>query len=645
MSLLNNKKIKELQNENEELKKTIEGLAEKESRLKNFDDMVKKARLEYAEITAKKDQTAQKLETLEKDKTKLQGELNKISIEIKQLREIKLSEQNQILSLNNSSGEQSKSINLTPDLLSKEIEEAEKRKNSISIETYNLKKSLEETKLKINDSRKILSSLNFEIEKKKDEISSLIERQMLVSDDQYKSLSLSVGNKSIDEIQFRMDRLIRQEKELTEMVSSRKQLLTELDKRIGEKKVNLNTEQQKNMISETTSKTDFSKNELLSEIEIKIETMETRLTQLTNEFKAKSELFNELQSDIKQLSENLLSGNVKLSKLNESIEIATSELTDLDHSLNVLDKEFKKISKDISQKMTLKEKLESEISDMKNEKLDLEDLLKDLKETTTILAQLKSDIENGSGQSAKRFTGVIQYYSTIINDIYKKKKDADKALTQKGKELMEKQHAIDEMENVLLVRHNKLKLFEEIRDQITNQRKKLESIGIVSDEKDGTDNLIINKNIPHKKLLEYENALMELLNSSDKYFGNLFSSKISLEKEIAENKKRLNELNQNIRQSTGELSELKDSINKIKNEHEEHRLSINKLTFVKSKLEEHIEQHSKVIEKYISIKEKIRQEQELIKKKREVSETAKTTSISNSGEKSFDPHNPKWIKL
>ena len=70
MSLLNNKKLKELQSENEELKKAIEGLAEKENRLKNFEEMVKKARLEYAEITAKKDQTAQKLEAFEKEKSK-----------------------------------------------------------------------------------------------------------------------------------------------------------------------------------------------------------------------------------------------------------------------------------------------------------------------------------------------------------------------------------------------------------------------------------------------------------------------------------------------------------------------------------------------------------------------------------------------
>lgn len=645
MSLFNNKKLKELQSENEELRKAIDGLSEKENQLKNFDDMVKKARLEYAEVSSKKDQTAQKLESLEKEKTKLLSELNKISTEIKQLREIKLSEQNQIVSLNSSSDNASQSINLNPDILSKEIEEAEKRKNDIALETFKLKKGFEETKLKIGDSKRILSNLNSEIEKKKEEISSLIERQMLISDDQYKNLSLSFGNKNIDEIHLRLDKLIRQEKELTEMVNSRKQLLSELDRRISEKKVIANTNLTTKQTGNTNPNEEFTKRQQISNLEIQIESMEAQLAQLTNELNSKTELFNELQSDIKQLSENLQSGKAELVKLNESIEIATAEITDLDHSLNVLDKEFKKISKEVSQKMELKENLETEIAEMNEEKINLDDLLNELKETTTILSRLKNDIERGTGQSAKRFTGVIQYYSTVINDIYKKKKDADKILNQREKEIKEKEDAINDMKNVLLVRHNKIKLFEDLTRQIINQRNYFKEIRIDSDHSKSTDNLILSKDVPQKKLIEYENALMELLNSSDKYFGNLLSSKISLEKEISENKNRLNELNQNIRQSTGELSELRDSISKIKVEHEEHRLSINKLTFAKTKLETHIENHKKIIEKYISIKDKIREEQELIKKKREHSLTTKTSGQATSGGKTFEPNNPNWIKL
>ena len=294
----------------------------------------------------------------------------------------------------------------------------------------------------------------------------------------------------------------------------------------------------------------------------------------------------------------------------------------------------------------------SQSAEKKNQKTDLEKILKELKETTTIIAQLKNDIESGSGQSAKRFTGVIQYYSTLITDITKKKTLVEKDLSKKLKELKsrenlinEKQLVLDEMENVLVIRHNKLKLFEDLTRKITGQRELLEKNILTFNESVHSTELIVNSETHQKKLLEFENALKELLHNSDKYSGDLTSTRMMIEKEIFENKKRLNELNQNIRQSTTELSSLRDSINKIKVEHEEHRVSINKLGSVKTKLEEQIEKHKQVIDKYAGIKDKIRQEQELIKKKRELSSTAKSSGPTTKDGKTFEPNNPNWIKL
>jgi chromosome segregation ATPase len=652
MSLLKSKKFKELQQENEELKKLIDGLSDKENQLKNFDDLVKKARLEFANISAKKDQTAQKLETLQKEKTKLTTELKIISSDIKQLREIKLSEKNQILSMGKATDLPEQSMGVYSKMTLKEIEAAEKRKSEITSETFKLNKIFDETKKKINEGEKVLNSLTSEIEKKKEEISSLIERQMLISDDQYKSLNLSFGNKNIDEAQLRIGKLEANEKELTEMINNRKQLLTQLDKRIREKKAVVNSLSGSIDSKNKLTQKDFSENEQVLELDIKIEAMETKLALLTDEFKSKKELTNDLQTEYLKISEDLESGKNELSVLTEAIEIATVRLTDLDNSLTFLDKEFEKISREVSDKMALREKLDEEISEKKNQKTDLEKILKELKETTTIIAQLKNDIESGSGQSAKRFTGVIQYYSTLITDITKKKTLVEKDLSKKLKELKsrenlinEKQLVLDEMENVLVIRHNKLKLFEDLTRKITGQRELLEKNILTFNESVHSTELIVNSETHQKKLLEFENALKELLHNSDKYSGDLTSTRMMIEKEIFENKKRLNELNQNIRQSTTELSSLRDSINKIKVEHEEHRVSINKLGAVKTKLEEQIEKHKQVIDKYASIKDKIRQEQELIKKKRELSSTAKSSGPTTKDGKTFEPNNPNWIKL
>jgi len=233
----------------------------------------------------------------------------------------------------------------------------------------------------------------------------------------------------------------------------------------------------------------------------------------------------------------------------------------------------------------------------------------------------------------------------MINDMSKKKANLEKVLTQKEKEFREKQSALQQTENILFVRHEKVKLFENLTNLIADQRMMLEDSDFNSEDIKYSGQQVFNSENSQKKLLEYENALKELLSNTDKYSGNLISTKSLLEKEIAENKNRLNALNQNIRHSTGELSELRNSINKIKIEHEDHRVSINKFASIKTRLEEEIKKNKLIIDKYASIKDKIRQEQELIKKKREITASITSSNKFSASEKTNETHNPKWIKL
>ncbi|MCW8814144.1 MAG: hypothetical protein OQK65_11500, partial [Chlorobium sp.] len=97
--VFNSKRIKELETENEELKTLLQGFATKEEQLKRYDELIKKARIEFGDITQRKDQTAQTLESLDNEKTKLNHDIQKLSFEIKQLRELKIAEHNQLLTL------------------------------------------------------------------------------------------------------------------------------------------------------------------------------------------------------------------------------------------------------------------------------------------------------------------------------------------------------------------------------------------------------------------------------------------------------------------------------------------------------------------------------------------------------------------
>jgi len=459
-------------------------------------------------------------------------------------------------------------------------------------------------------------------------------------------IRLEAVNQNKEETENKILELIEQENKLLESININKEQLDELEKQIADKQQVLNSSTVNQYTQTASSLSEWENKELTLELDIKTEALKAQLANLTEELKAKMDSNNELQSENKELIEKIKSGKEELAKLNESVEIDTIRLTDLDYSLNILDNELDKLKFEIKEKKGIKKKIEEQIKIITDEKVNLEDILKELKETTTIIAQLKSDIERGSGQSAKRFTGILQYYSSMINDFYKRKSDVEKTLDQKEKELEEKQRLIDdrqtaisEMENILYVRYSRAGIIKELTQAIAEQRKLFEGGSFIPIDSELRDDSVLSKNISHKKLIDFENALKEILSGSDRYALDLINKRFSFEKEIFSSKSRLSELNQNIKHSTNELSELKNSIDKIKIEHEDHRVSINKLASVKTKLEEQIDSYKKIIDKYATIKEKIREEQELIKKKRDL------TKQNNSLTQTADTNNTRWIKL
>jgi DNA repair exonuclease SbcCD ATPase subunit len=296
--------------------------------------------------------------------------------------------------------------------------------------------------------------------------------------------------------------------------------------------------------------------------------------------------------------------------------------------------------------------LDSQIISRQGEKENLEEVIKELKETTSVLSQLKNDIENGSGQSAKRFTGIIQYYSSTINEMNSKKSALEKEIRRNIKTIIEKeqlieekQSSLEEMENMLNAGKSNFSLFEELM-QFLGEQKKLLLINKNFIDEYSQDSVPITRNeITENKLTEFENALNDLLHSDTDYSTDLINRRIALEQEVEENNSVLNNLKEKISDSANDLSELRESVNKIKVEHEEHRVAINKLASMKQKLIEEINKQQIIVDKYSKIKEMIRQEQELIKLKRDFVTTQNLTNQSKTKEKIIDTHNPNWIKL
>jgi chromosome segregation ATPase len=493
--ILSSKRIKELETENEELKKLLQSFSAKEEKLKRFDELIKKARIEYGDITQRKDQTAQTLELLENEKTKLNHEIQKISYEIKQLRELKIDEHNQLLTLNNalldsgkiSHDDKVNQLSGTKFNLYEEIDAAEKRKNKLKNETLELEKKYKETYQKIQEIKDVEQTLRTKIEKRKEELSIIIESHNAILEEQRENVNSRFGGlndeekKISDEVRLRADKLSEEE---------------------------------------------IAKKRIISELEDKISNKKTQLESLTGDYKTKTALLNEASDKNKQLLEEIEIKTKQLYELNESIEIATAELTDLDYGLNILGDEFKNLSKEFQDTKSTKDEIYSTLKEGAKEKKELEGYLKELRETTTILAQLKNDIEQGSGMSAKRFAGVLKYYSTYISEMYKQKIHLEKILDKKEKDveekdklLYEKQSALNEIDKVMFIGQDTAELFQELIRKIQKQWEQIKNIVSFSETK-GFSQIIQNKetlteNDPtDKKLSEFENTLKEMLKKS-----------------------------------------------------------------------------------------------------------------------------------
>ena len=649
--IFSSKKIKELESENEELKTLIQGLNAKEEQLKRFDELIKNARIEYGDIKQRKDQTAQTLEILENEKAKLSSDIKKISNEIKQLSELKISEQNQLLTLRDALLESDNisyngSVNQLPSTiinLNKEIETAEKRKDKIKEETIELEKKYKDTLQKIQEMSDVERNLLTKIEKRKEELSVLIDSHNTILQERQENLNSRLSKinaeekKASEESWLRIKKLSYEEANLLDNINEQKQKLEEIEKQIEEKNNYLqdnlkNTqlisiEDENEIISSTgnISQEESAKKELISELDNNISIKKSQLESLTEEFKTKTALMNEISEKNNRLFEEIEFKLNKLSELNESVEKETAKLTDLNYSLETLEDEFKTLSNEVKNTRSIKNEIEKEIKEETNKKKELEEYLKELRETTAILAQFKSDIEQGSGMSAKRFSSVIKYYSSYINEMYKQKTSLEKILNKKEKDindldriLEERQSEIYDIDRFITVDQDTAELFQELILKVQKQWEQIKNIISFPTDK-SFSNIIQEKDTPAvndqkvEKLYGFENTLKEIMKKSESYFNKYDETRIVPGNEKEDPAHGLSDLNSKINDAADELINLQISINKIKEEHEEHRKDINNLVSIKNRLEQEIS-------KYEIIKEKILQEQNIIREKRVIKE-------------------------
>ena len=760
MALLNSKKLKELQSENEELKAFIQDLTDKESHFRQFDELVRKTRVEYANITLKKDQTALTLEQLEKEKNALINQLQKLSGEIEQLREMKVYEQNQIHKLTDNSAKQHHKNEIGIRFpVYKEIELAEKRKAELEKETAEMEKRFREVYQRVLEVGEMEQSLVAEIKKKKEELNALNEKKNEFTKEQLKNFNSKIialkddEKKNLLELKQKIEQLSDRENELNSRLAIRSRELQEIEKKIeqktlvkepdaGDKLLSLIVEEQKLLGSidlkkkslseleesilylkaeqrtianeinriDTVSKsekqkfrdeTDASKlkpveiiqfekeaktirgvikalkeeeqkiresieqlaqseelkKELLSQLNDELSSKEIQFASIEKDYDTKSSRLNEISFKNKLILEELATKTNELSIAENNLKSKTGRLSEITGELERIERKLITAKSQLAENDYEKSEIEEKIKVAREKWSKLDDYYKKVKDVVPLLEKRKDEVQISNSMLEKRFADMFKHYSTQMGEMYKKKNLLEQMLikkendvNEKDQSLLDKLSALDEAEKVLSVRKIEAESIEDLLKTI-NEQKELLAGEITSLENKGVEKKILNKELSieselyHKKLIEFENGLKELFQKSEERFNKNTEQKARLESEIREYEHRLNELNKGIKDSMEELVNLRTTINKIKVEHEEHRLAINKLAAVKKKLEDEINKHQVVIDKYTKIKEKIRQEQNLIKMKRELFVSTKSPNESNEGEKTFEPHNPNWIKL
>ena len=143
MALINSKKLKDLQAENEELISTLQRINDKEDKLIRLEELIKKVYTEISELNRQKTDYTTSIDQLKSEETVLNDELEKLHLEIDKLREMKSDEQHNLLFLTNQINDVKPSManywanpwryrinraarEMTPDLLKNQNTEVEK---------------------------------------------------------------------------------------------------------------------------------------------------------------------------------------------------------------------------------------------------------------------------------------------------------------------------------------------------------------------------------------------------------------------------------------------------------------------------------------------------------------------------------------
>ena len=695
MSIRNTKKLKELEEENEELKSFFRKIYEKEDTIRHLKVVLRDIRAEIVDLKEEKAQLTKSMDALKteirdytEERDSIRNEIGKLD-KAKSEAEAKLDEINSRLyqAENDLEDIEPNQEKINPGLI-KEIEEAEKKNKELSFTNKIFEQKISHLNNRLNLLQQQEKEITEKINTKRDELEKISSPDVIqtatdlkIIEDKIKTLR-DAETKITAELKERIKRLKEEEDSLKENIVQKRRELNEIDVKKAKEKADEVKISEDKLLALMVEEQKLG--EEINNKKIKINDLNATLTSLTEktgnikenlaQLKATEDLKTEL---ISELNDNLSEKEIKLTGLDQEIaerlkiaeadlerkiEMKAKEIKNLDNQLTLKSSIMSKMAVDLTSIEDKLKRVQAEANDYemrrdeahrqiigyKEEHKKIVEDAKKLKELIPLLEQRKVEITQSNESLENRFADILQKVTAEVNKINKKRSALEQVILQKEKEVEEKDHvlheklkALEESERVLSLRQGEINSFETLLKNINEQKEMLKNDLLnldrkASEQRSLIGDLHLEAEMLQNKKIAVEQNLQEVLYSMNNRIKKTGESNIKLNTEIKEYEDRLNSLNNSIKESMNELLGLQTSISNIKVEHEEHRSGITKLVSIKKKLQDEISKHQSILQKYQKISEKVKLEQALVQNMK--SQKTEKGTISEEVKISRDDH-------
>jgi chromosome segregation ATPase len=687
MSIRNTKKLKELEEENEELKSFFRKIYEKEDTIRHLKVVLRDIRAEIADLKEEKAQLTKTIDNLHIEINDFANERNNIRSEIQKLENAKTEAKTKLDEINSRLYQAENDLEefepdhekINPDL-SKEIEEAEKKNKELSLTNKIFERKISHLNNGLNLLQQQEKEITEKIKIKREELEKINSPDVIQTtmdlkmiEDKIRKLKDAEAKITV-ELKERIKRLKEEEDSLKESIVKKRCELNAIDSEKAKEKLDEVKTSEDKLIALMMEEQKL--NEEIGNKKIKLNDLNTTLASLTEKTKIIKENLAQLKTteDLKtelitELNDNLSEKEIKLAGLEQEIEDHLKRAkTDLEKKLDTKSKEIKNLDNQLTLKSSLMSKMAVDLTSIEDrlkrtqaeandyekrrdeahrqtlnyreEHKKLKEEAKILKELIPLLEQRKIEIKHSNESLENRFADILQKVTEEINKINKKRSALEQIILKREKDVEEKDHvlnekvtALEESDRVLSLRQEEINSFETLLKNINEQKEilKNELLNLdrkASEQRSLIGDLHLETEMLQNKKLAVEQNLQDVLYSINNRLKKTGESNIKLNTEVKEYENRLNSLNNSIKESMNELLGLQTSISSIKIEHEEHRSGITKLVSMKKKLQDEISKHHSILQKYQKISEKVKLEKALVQNMK----SQKTQNGTNSGE-------------